>query len=84
MKFGIKTLPLCFSAELEKSNGAENLTKEQAKEIVTRCIRVSYLRDCRATNKFHIACVDAKGAEVEGPVMIDANWEIARGIKGYE
>ncbi len=60
------------------------MSKEEAKEIIERCIRVAYYRDCRATSKYHIAFVDAKGTTVEGPLMIDTDWEIAKGVRGYE
>ena len=68
---------------MEKIGSHDNLTKEQAKEIILKCIRVCYLRDCKAMNKYYISTINAEGAEVEGPLMIDSNWEVARGIAGY-
>merc|ERR1712012_922230 len=70
--------------ELEKFGSTDNLTKEQAREILLKCIRVCYLRDFRATNKFHLATITNEGSEVEGPALIDSNWEVARGIVGYD
>lgn len=70
--------------ELEKYKSTDNLSKEQAREIMMKCLRVSYLRDCRATNKFHIAIINNDGAEVNGPLTIDSNWEVAKMIKGYD
>jgi len=67
--------------ELERLGSTDNLSKEQARDIVLKCIRVCYLRDCRATNKFYLATINSEGAEVEGPEMIDSNWEVARGIQ---
>ena len=49
-----------------------------------KCLRVSYLRDCRATNKYHISVINNDGAKVEGPLTIDSNWEVAKMIKGYD
>jgi len=69
--------------ELEKYGSTDNLTKEQAQDIVKKCIRICYLRDCKAMNKYYIATINAEGSEVEGPLMIDSNWEVARGIQGY-
>lgn len=69
--------------EMEKIGSHDNLTKEQAREIILKCIRVCYLRDCKAMNKYYISTINAEGAEVEGPLMIDSNWEVARGISGY-
>merc|ERR1711936_790433 len=71
--------------ELEKyDNSTDNLNFEQARDIMMKCLRVSYLRDCRATNKFHISVVNKDGAKVEGPLTIDSNWEVAKLIKGYD
>lgn len=71
--------------ELERLGGStDNLTKEQAREILLKCIRVCYLRDCRATNKYHLATITNEGSEVEEPALIDSNWEVARGIVGYD
>merc|ERR1711983_500314 len=71
--------------ELEKyDNSTDNLNFEQARDIMMKCLRVSYLRDCRATNKFHISVVNKDGAKVEGPLTIDSNWEVAKMIKGYD
>jgi len=70
--------------ELEKyGNSTDNLTQEQARDIVKKCIRVCYLRDCKAMNKYYIATINSEGSEVEGPLMIDSNWEVAKSIQGY-
>jgi len=69
--------------EMEKIGSTDNLTKEQARDIVLKCIRVCYLRDCKAMNKYYIATINSEGSEVEGPLMIDSNWEVAKSIQGY-
>lgn len=70
--------------ELEKIGGAENLTLAEAKEILVKCLRVCYLRDCRATNTYHMSVINKDGATVEGPMKVDSSWEIATWVKGYE
>jgi len=72
-----------MTADLEKYGGAEKLTKEQAVELVKSAIRVCYLRDCRATLRYHIATIDASDATVEGPLTIDSDWGIAESVVGY-
>ncbi len=79
----VTAFTFAFSHELEKVGPAENLTKEQAREIILKCVRVCYLRDCKAMNKYYISTINSEGAEVEGPLLIDSNWESARGIQGY-
>ena len=71
--------------ELDKKGGkTENLTRADAEELIRKCIRVCYLRDCRATSKFHIATVNKEGTTVEGPLTIESDWEIAKSIQGYD
>jgi len=74
-------LPVMRNA-LDKKGG--KLTYEEAKQTIQQCIRLTYLRDCRAWPNYQIANVHAGGATVEGPLMIDSDWEYAKGVKGYE
>jgi len=60
------------------------LTYEEARATLLQCVRLSYLRDCRSWPKFHLAKIDGTGSSVEGPMMIDSNWEYAKGVAGYE
>jgi len=60
------------------------MTLNEAKEVIKECLRLSYLRDCRASQKYHLAVVTKDGAIVEEPVSIDTNWTLAHSIKGYE
>merc|ERR1719278_1097688 len=73
-----------MTSDLEQYGGTENLTKEQAVELVKKAIRVCYLRDCRASLRYHIAVIDSADAKVEGPFTIDSNWEIANSVRGYD
>merc|ERR1712156_1331137 len=73
-----------MTSDLEQCGGTENLTKEQAVELVKKALRVCYLRDCRASLRYHIAVIDAADAKVEGPFTIDSNWEIAKSVRGYD
>jgi len=73
-----------FTADLEAVGGHDNLTKDQAVELVKKAVRVCYLRDCRASLRYHIAVIDETDAKVEGPFTIDSNWEIAKSVKGYD
>ena len=71
--------------DLDKKGGkVENLSLEDAKQLLKKAIRVCYLRDCRATPKFHIATINMEGSTIEGPAMIESNWEIAKSIRGYD
>jgi len=67
---------------MEKKGGL--LSYEEARKTLLQCVRLAYLRDCRSWPKYHLANVNANGCTVEGPLMIDSDWEYARGVKGYE
>jgi len=58
------------------------LSEDEAREIMLQSVRLGYLRDCRAWPKFHIATVTKQGTKIEGPLMIDSNWEYAKMVKG--
>ena len=60
------------------------MSLEEAKEVINACVRVCFLRDCRASPKYHLAVVNNVGAVVEDPVIVDSEWEFARKIQGYE
>ncbi|RHZ52770.1 hypothetical protein Glove_457g69 [Diversispora epigaea] len=61
---------------LRKSvEGRENeVTEEEAIEIVNDCMRVSYYRDARSLNKFQRAKITAKGFEITEPYSVDVVW----------
>ncbi|KAE8589030.1 hypothetical protein XENTR_v10022863 [Xenopus tropicalis] len=60
------------------------LSKEEARALIERCMKVLYYRDARSYNRFEIATVTESGVEVEGPLSSETNWEIAHLISGFE
>ncbi|XP_044131997.1 proteasome subunit beta type-4 [Bufo gargarizans] len=60
------------------------LTREEARQLIERCMKVLYYRDARSYNRFEIATVTESGVEIEGPLSSDTNWEIAHLISGFE
>ncbi|NWV86122.1 PSB4 protein, partial [Dasyornis broadbenti] len=52
-------------------------TREEARELLERSLRVLYYRDARSFNRFEVATVTEQGVELEGPLTLEANWEIA-------
>ncbi|XP_077320006.1 proteasome subunit beta type-4 [Lithobates pipiens] len=61
-----------------------NLTQEEARQLIERCMKVLYYRDARSYNRYEIATVTAGGVQIEGPLSSETNWEIAHLIKGFE
>jgi 20S proteasome subunit beta 7 len=68
---------------LEKKDHTE-LTLEEAKAVVVKCLRTCFYRDCRQSPRYHIAVVNKEGAVVEDPKVLETNWEIAHMVAGYE
>ncbi|XP_035202587.1 proteasome subunit beta type-4 isoform X1 [Oxyura jamaicensis] len=60
------------------------LTKEEARSLIERCMKILYYRDARSFNRYEIATATEKGVEVEGPLTLEANWDIANLVSGFE
>ncbi|NWW82503.1 PSB4 protein, partial [Climacteris rufus] len=56
-------------------------SREEARELLERCMRVLYYRDARSFNRYEVATVTEKGVEVEGPLTLEANWDIAHLVR---
>ncbi|XP_014118286.1 PREDICTED: proteasome subunit beta type-4 [Pseudopodoces humilis] len=59
-------------------------SREEARELLERCLRVLYYRDARSFNRYEVAVVTEKGVELEGPLTLEANWDIAHAVSGFE
>ncbi|KAK7095618.1 proteasome subunit beta type-4-like isoform X4 [Littorina saxatilis] len=73
-------LPILRDA-VEKNKKME---EKQAVELIDRCMKLLFYRDARSLNKYQVAVVTKKGSEIRGPIVSEANWEIAHMVKGYE
>lgn len=73
-------LPLMREALAKKPQ----MTKEEVRALLMNCLRVLFFRDCRALNKHQIVTVTAEGVEIENNLKLDANWEVAKFVSGYE
>lgn len=61
-----------------------SLIKEEARDLIERCMKILYYRDARSFNRYEVAIVTEKGVEVEGPLTLEANWDIAHLVSGFE
>lgn len=68
--------------ELDSKGG--QLTEEEAKRLVEKCLTVLYYRDARSFNKYQLAVVNESGAHIEGPLTLQSNWNVAHYVAGYE
>jgi len=61
----------------------DKLTKEEAVELMKKCLRVLYYRDALAYNRYQIGIVSAEGAHILGPFQLDSDWTVAKFVKSY-
>lgn len=62
-----------------------SMSRHEAGEVVTRCLRVLFYRDARSLNKYELADVTTGGSTIINHNMrFDTNWEIASMVEGYE
>lgn len=55
-----------------------DMSEEEAKAVIMRCMKVLHYRDARSLNRFEIITVTKDGARVEGPLSIKPDWSIVR------
>nr|XP_002740767.1 PREDICTED: proteasome subunit beta type-4-like [Saccoglossus kowalevskii] len=65
----------------EKNN---KMSLQEAKDLITKCMKILFYRDARSYNRFEIAYVTKDGPVIEPPTSADTNWDIAHYVKGYE
>uniref|UniRef100_H2RJK8 Proteasome subunit beta n=3 Tax=Takifugu TaxID=31032 RepID=H2RJK8_TAKRU len=64
-------------------NKAE-ISKQEARDLIERCLKVLYYRDARSYNRYEIAIVTEEGVEIVGPLSSETNWDIAHLVSGFE
>ncbi|CAB3373348.1 Hypothetical predicted protein [Cloeon dipterum] len=60
-----------------------NMSLQQAKEIMEKCLEVLYYRDARSFPKYQMAIVTAEGVTVSDVLEVKSNWEVAHMISGF-
>ncbi|XP_070840661.1 proteasome subunit beta type-4 [Chaetodon trifascialis] len=60
------------------------ITKQEARDLVERCLKVLYYRDARSYNRYEIAIVTEEGVEIIGPLSSETNWDIAHMVSGFK
>jgi len=75
--------PLLRKAVESKQAAGEEITEEDAKQIIETCMRVLFYRDARSLNRFQIATIKAEGTTISEPITLDTEWKFAEGLRGY-
>ncbi|KAF9360256.1 Proteasome subunit beta type-7 [Mortierella sp. AD094] len=74
---------LTLRKEIESRGGEENITEEQAVEILKKSMKVLFYRDARSMNKFQLAKITAEGVTISEPMSVETEWAFAEKIRGY-
>ncbi|KAG8124293.1 putative Proteasome subunit beta protein [Naja naja] len=61
-----------------------SLSQQAARALIEQCMKILYYRDTHLFNRYQITTVTEKGVEVEGPLTLETNWEIAHLVSGFE
>ncbi|KAI8887022.1 proteasome endopeptidase complex, beta subunit [Backusella circina FSU 941] len=61
----------------------DEITEEEAIDIINECLRVLFYRDARSLNKFQRAKITEAGLEVTEPYSLETEWSFAEKIRGY-
>eukprot|EP00118_Oscarella_pearsei_P013284 m.104769 g.104769 ORF g.104769 m.104769 type:complete len:282 (+) comp37212_c0_seq34:696-1541(+) len=62
-----------------------DMSEEEAREVIEKCMRVLFYRDARSLNRFEIGIITKKGkCAIEEPKSTETSWEIGHMVKGYD
>ncbi|KAL1933771.1 hypothetical protein VTP01DRAFT_7861 [Rhizomucor pusillus] len=61
----------------------DDITEQEAIDIINDCMRVLFYRDARSINKFQRAKITEAGVEVSEPYGVETEWSFAEKIRGY-
>jgi len=73
-------LPMMRKALAEKPD----MSVEEAKAVLVRCLRVLFYRDCRSLNRFQIGVVSDSETSISEPISADTDWSIGANPSGYD
>ncbi|XP_022913714.1 proteasome subunit beta type-4 [Onthophagus taurus] len=66
-------LPI-LRAALEKN---PNPTEQDARQLIHKCMEVLFYRDARSFPKYQLAIITPDGVNVDGPIEVQQNWNLA-------
>jgi len=59
----------------------EDLSEDEARLLLEKCMRVCYYRDCRTINRIIFARVNEEGTTMSAPFALDTKWDYASFIE---
>ncbi|KAF2740562.1 proteasome component PRE4 [Polyplosphaeria fusca] len=82
--FGAHLAQPILRRSLPDESSVQNVTKEEAVELVKECMKVLFYRDARSMDKYSIAVISKGGVELrEDEKLENQSWAFAERIRGY-
>ncbi|KAF9187688.1 Proteasome subunit beta type-7 [Haplosporangium sp. Z 767] len=81
--FGSHLAQPILRKELEALGGEDQISEEQAVNIMKKCMKVLFYRDARSMNKFQLAKITKEGVTISEPMSVETEWGFAESIRGY-
>ncbi|KAF9997444.1 Proteasome subunit beta type-7 [Modicella reniformis] len=78
--FGAYLAQPILRKELEIRGGEDNITEEQAVDVLKKCMRVLFYRDARSMNKYQLAKITDQGVTISEPMSGETEWNFAEHI----
>merc|ERR1712187_483778 len=63
-----------LSMPLLRNEWKPDLTEEEAKKLIVKCLQVCFYRDCRAYYKIRIGKCNGETVEISEPLEMEHNW----------
>lgn len=67
-----------FALPLLRNRNLEDLSKEDAVELMEECFRIMCYKDCRATNTINIGIIDDADVSIFEPRNISTDWMVGK------
>jgi 20S proteasome subunit beta 7 len=70
-----------MSMPMIRSAYKEDMTEQEARNLVAKCLEVLFYRDCYSSNEVQLAKVDASGVKIDEPVKLETMWDLQKWTK---
>jgi 20S proteasome subunit beta 7 len=70
-----------MSMPMIRSAYKEDMTEQEARNLVAKCLEVLFYRDCYSSNEVQLAKVDPTGVKIDEPVKLATKWDFEKWTK---
>jgi 20S proteasome subunit beta 7 len=61
---------------LRNAKKSDEMTEDEAKNLIETCLKVLFYRDARALDRVQIATVSARGVQISAPYDLKTDWDV--------